>query len=280
MDDIWSLALQELELQTTRSVFDTWLRHTRQCPNGEERGIITVATANPYAVEWLDGRLRPLIERVLHYVSGENLTLRFILDTSAPRAVRKDESEVELEASATWTPPSFDPGDTKRVAGWFPISEYATRFWAPLLGTTSWRVWEIVRQADRRADKDEWTPLTRYSAPQLAALVPCGKQALIGRNLRCEADDPRAELVEIRPLGKEPERVHVIRQPGAFDRLQAEGIARIERYGERKFVTYRISVRVSLPLLHPAQVGLLPAELQTAHEEWLHTHGLDPELWL
>lgn len=270
-DELWCTALSELEIQMTRATFDTWLHDTR-CLNRDGDTLI-IAVKNSYAADWLGTRLYPLIQRTLHRITGNGIQARFIVDDSPPPP-----SHTPIPPE-TWTPPAFDPGDTRRVTGWIPIPEYAIKFWAPLLGQTAWRVWEIVRQSDRTAGDHDWTPRRRWSAPELARLVPCGKQALVGRNRRCDPDEPGAELLTFNPLGRDPEESYGRHYPGAFDKLQQHGVAEIEQTGHHRHTVYTLTVRWRLPLLHPTQVAELRAELQTQHDAWVAEHGLDPELW-
>jgi len=73
--EIWRKALGELQLQMTRATFDTWLRGSRVI---EENGDgLTVELQHPYAVEWIDKRLRPVIERTLAR-HEEGLTVVFV----------------------------------------------------------------------------------------------------------------------------------------------------------------------------------------------------------
>jgi len=160
-----------------------------------------------------------------------------------------------------------------------PVPEYALLFWAPLLGTIAWRVWEIMRQANRLAAPHEWAPRIRFSAPELARLVPCSKQALTGRNRQCDPDAPSAAEMTLAPFGQAPTTAWARHSPGAFDRLQCYDLAQISQSGTHRHLVYTLSVRWRLPLLHPSEVAELNAELQTRHDQWVVAHGLDPEIW-
>ncbi len=273
---VWEKTLDELQLQMTKATFDAWLRGSICSDYDDSSHTLIVNVKNQYAVEWLQDRLYPVIERTLQRITGNGTHPRFIVAEELPRQSIKPQQE---SAGSEWQAPDFDPANTKKVAGWFPIPEYACHFWAPLLGRTAWRVWEVIRQSDIRTDKTDWTPARRWSLPELSRLVPCGVQALTGRNRVVEPHTPSAALEILHPLN-EPEREEwTIHQPGAFDTLQAEGAAEISAIGNRRNRIYTISVRSSLPLLHPTQVADLRAELQTAHEAWIIAHGLDPEMW-
>ena len=68
-------------------------------------------------------------------------------------------------------------------------------------------------------------------------------------------------------------------QPGAFDRLEGAGIAKTERLGSGRNISYRVSCLHNLPLLTPAQVEILPAILQESHAEFLRRASIEYQEW-
>jgi hypothetical protein len=94
------------------------------------------------------------------------------------------------------------------------MGHYANWFWAALLGPVAWRVYELVVSGDRRGDKTLWTPPRRYSISELARSVAAGRDGAANR----DQIRGRYRIVDGRRVW----------QPGAFDRLTAEGLARIE----------------------------------------------------
>jgi len=67
---IWTRSLEELKLQMTRATFDAWLRGSEVVEAGD--GCLTVAVRHAYAVDWLQNRLLPVIERaVARHADGE-----------------------------------------------------------------------------------------------------------------------------------------------------------------------------------------------------------------
>jgi chromosomal replication initiator protein len=79
---LWQAALGELQLQMTRATFDTWLRGS-QVVEGNEEGF-TVYVRHAYAVDWLQHRLLPMIQRVVDRLAGTSQVLSFT--TRAPDA--------------------------------------------------------------------------------------------------------------------------------------------------------------------------------------------------
>ena len=177
---LWQMVLDELALQMTVATFDRWLRGTRARGNDD---VLVVTVANENARAWVEGRLSETIVRTVERMAGRLLEVRFVNAAEDPK-----EQTQEKTTRPGFVLPAFDVHEP----GWFPISEYECRFWAPLLGRVAWRVWEIVRRADRRKRKTEWTPARRWTAPALGEMVPCGKQALVGVERRVAEGTPGA----------------------------------------------------------------------------------------
>lgn len=284
---LWDKALDELQGQMTRPMFDTWLAGT--CASEDRsNGRLVIACKSAYAVEWLDNRLRATIERTVAYLHGGPIDIAFTVATTQgphpkPAPMEIAESTPAPEASEPHPAPSFDT----LSAGYTAIANYALRFWAPFLATQNrhaFRVWEIVRETDRRRTKDVWTPAKRYTVPELCATIPCSRQALMGVNRRANEGQPGAQYLGIQTVDQSTgeivtENGWYIHQDGALDVLQREGVAQIERRGERSRAIYRISVLVRFPLLHPSQAAFLPASVQVAHDAWLNEHSLEPDDW-
>jgi hypothetical protein len=277
-DLIWSATLGELQLQMTQATFDTWLRGTKFLRL--EDGAFVVGVKNAYARDWLEHRLLVTIERTLARLAGRLLGVRFEIDEAVAEEAEDLEQAGEqlarteaAAASASFELPSYDVHD----AGWFKVGEYERRFWVPALGRVAWGVIEVIRKEDRRKKKSEWTPSKRYSAPALAEQVPCGRQALLGVNRSCEAEDLPG-LRDRYDVAQDDGRWRYY-QPGAFDHLQELGLAQIERRGDGRHTTYWISVRNQLGLLPPALAMALPSRLQVQHDQWLADHDFDAREW-
>lgn len=84
---LWQKALQELELQMTRATFDAWLHgtHALSIENGADPQaaahppVLVVKVKNPYAVDWLGGRLLPVIQRTMRRMTEKEWTFRFVV---------------------------------------------------------------------------------------------------------------------------------------------------------------------------------------------------------
>jgi chromosomal replication initiator protein len=71
----WQTTLGELELQMTRTTFDTWLKDAQLLSCDENQYVIGVR--NGYAKDWLENRLHDTILRTLTAVTGTAVTLQF-----------------------------------------------------------------------------------------------------------------------------------------------------------------------------------------------------------
>ncbi len=75
---IWQEVKEALSLQMARSTYDQWL-HKSECIEGKP-GELIVAVETAYAQEWLENRLRPLIEKNLRLAAaGEDFEVIFVV---------------------------------------------------------------------------------------------------------------------------------------------------------------------------------------------------------
>ncbi|MBI3244454.1 MAG: chromosomal replication initiator protein DnaA [Chloroflexi bacterium] len=81
-DQVWQATLGELQLQLTKSTFDTWLRDTSLLSH--EDGTFIVGVENAYAKDWLDNRLMSTIKRTLTGIAGRAVEIRFVVWNNEP----------------------------------------------------------------------------------------------------------------------------------------------------------------------------------------------------
>lgn len=74
-DGAWDKVKGELKLQLNPSAYDCWLRSTTAIAWDDER--VVVATANPYARDWLDNRLKSVVQRTLKSIHGSTAEIVF-----------------------------------------------------------------------------------------------------------------------------------------------------------------------------------------------------------
>ncbi len=280
-DEVWQAALGELQLQMTGATFDTWLGRAHLV--GYKGGTFTVGVHNGHAKDWLENRLRGMIERSLFSVCGRAVAVQFVVwnkelaagdggpllqtphELPGPRPepaieVGEGDSRIARTEIVAQAAIEFDASEI----GFFPVDVYAGTFWRPYLTRRSryaWAVWEIVRAEDKRSKVAKsaapWTPPATWSAPELAELAGCGLQAITGVNRSGQA-----------------------RQAGALECLSLADVGRYSRQGKFPHVDYEISVRVMLPALRPEQARELAVRLCTRHDRFLREHGVDPSPWI
>ena len=73
----WQAALGELQLQLTKSTFDTWLRPTVFLDY--QSGIFIIGVDHAYAKDWLENRLSSTVRRTLCGVTGQSVDVIFIV---------------------------------------------------------------------------------------------------------------------------------------------------------------------------------------------------------
>ncbi len=76
-EQVWQAALGELQLQLTKSTFDTWLRDTSLL--SYEDGGFVIGVENAYAKDWLENRLLSTIKRTLTGIVGRATEVRFVV---------------------------------------------------------------------------------------------------------------------------------------------------------------------------------------------------------
>ena len=76
-ESVWSATLGELQLQVSRSTFDTWLRDARlvSCEAGE----YIIGVENDFARDWLDARMRNTVERTVAGIVGTTAVVSFVV---------------------------------------------------------------------------------------------------------------------------------------------------------------------------------------------------------
>ncbi len=133
------------------------------------------------------------------------------------------------------------------------LQKYAIWFWQPIINAPAFAIWIMLRTLDK--ENVARGPRHRISVELLADTTGIGRQQITGRW-----------------RGKEWE-------PGIFDILNREKVARIETVGKGRNTIWWARVLNSLPLLTPQQVQRLPAALQDRHATFLKDFSVDAERW-
>lgn len=129
--NLWSEVLKMLQLQMAKNTFETWLKDTTA---QEEEGRLIVSTANNFAQDWLDNRLRHTIELAVESVFGQKIPVEF-----------------RVTANGGYQPDLFFTGTYRdaynaivRPNEQHYCSKYFHQKWLPLLGPDLWLIiWEL-----------------------------------------------------------------------------------------------------------------------------------------
>jgi hypothetical protein len=301
-NELWRGVLADLKLQMTRPTFDGLLAGSTILE--VEDSTLTVTIRNPQAVEWLTHRLLPTVERAVTGRAGRPYALHFLPaaaalpergEEGAARGTGRDGGPAGHEESAPDAPDAnveidlvADPALLQfdvATAGWSKLANYAVDYWSSLLGPTAFLTWLAIKSEDTRRTKTSWTPNLRFSVSRLARIAAGGNnQAISGVWRTCRSASILEHNRPCPDCAARQGRVVAANtcrywRPGAFDTLQNERIAIIQRLGEGLNVAYRIRVFNILPLLTPAQVARLHPVTQESHDRWLRRQDLDAEQW-
>lgn len=89
-DQLWKVALDQLELRVSKGNFLTWFRNTKIKDRSET--TVTVETQNPFAYEWLSKKYQSLILEILHSIDSTISDVKFSVasKTTERRIARKN----------------------------------------------------------------------------------------------------------------------------------------------------------------------------------------------
>jgi chromosomal replication initiator protein len=100
-DQAWQVAVGQLEMDMSKASFDTWVRDAQYLTY--EDGIFIIGVPNPYARDWLEGRLASTFARLLTGVMNRTCGVRFIVWKPATETVDSPLVETVIEP---WVDPS------------------------------------------------------------------------------------------------------------------------------------------------------------------------------
>jgi len=94
-EQAWQSVLGQLQLEMPRASFDTWVRDTEAL--SLEAGIITIATCNAYARDWLESRLTSTVQRLLIGILNQSVTVEFVTRDCVDDESESDDDEDETD---------------------------------------------------------------------------------------------------------------------------------------------------------------------------------------
>ncbi|MCP3739955.1 chromosomal replication initiator protein DnaA [Rossellomorea sp. BNER] len=90
--DLWNKALSNIEQKISKPSFETWLKSTKA--HSIQGDTLIITAPNEFARDWLEGRYSQLISGVLYEITGEELTVKFII----PQNQEPEEFDIPLPA--------------------------------------------------------------------------------------------------------------------------------------------------------------------------------------
>ncbi|MFK9091760.1 chromosomal replication initiator protein DnaA [Bacillus salipaludis] len=75
--DLWNAALANIEKKISKPSFDTWLKSTKA--HSLQGDLLVITAPNEFARDWLEERYSQLISGILYEITGEELSVKFII---------------------------------------------------------------------------------------------------------------------------------------------------------------------------------------------------------
>ncbi|MFP5116301.1 chromosomal replication initiator protein DnaA [Bacillaceae bacterium C204] len=88
--DLWHAALANIEKKISKPSFDTWLKSTKA--HSLQGDLLIITAPNEFARDWLEERYSQLIAGILYEITGEELSVKFII----PQNQKEAENDVQL----------------------------------------------------------------------------------------------------------------------------------------------------------------------------------------
>jgi chromosomal replication initiator protein len=90
-EQAWQAALGQLQMEMPKATFDTWVRDTEMV--AYEDGVFIIGVNNPYARDWLEGRLNSTATRLLTGLMNRTVEVRFTVWQDGSEAANETISE-------------------------------------------------------------------------------------------------------------------------------------------------------------------------------------------
>lgn len=75
--DLWNKALQKIETKLSKPSFETWMKSTKA--HSLQGDTLTITAPNEFARDWLESRYLHLIADTIYELTGEELSIKFII---------------------------------------------------------------------------------------------------------------------------------------------------------------------------------------------------------
>jgi chromosomal replication initiator protein len=102
--DLWNKALADIEKKISKPSFDTWLKSTKA--HSLQGDLLIITAPNEFARDWLEERYSQIISDILYEITGEELSVKFIIPQnqneeevdlpSPPKKTKKEDEHVDF----------------------------------------------------------------------------------------------------------------------------------------------------------------------------------------
>lgn len=90
--DLWNAALANIEKKISKPSYDTWLKSTKA--HSLQGNLLVITAPNEFARDWLEERYSQLIAGILYEITGEELSVKFII----PQNQKEEDPDLLLPA--------------------------------------------------------------------------------------------------------------------------------------------------------------------------------------
>jgi chromosomal replication initiator protein len=114
-EQAWQAALGQLQMEMPKATFDTWVRDTGLV--AYEDGQFIIGVQNPYARDWLEGRLCSTVTRLLTGLMNRTIEVRFTVWQDGNETA-SEKTEAVGPAGSEEPVESSQPAQSQPVPGW------------------------------------------------------------------------------------------------------------------------------------------------------------------
>lgn len=114
--ELWNAALAKIKKKISKPSFDTWLKSTKA--HSLKKDSLVIIAPNEFARDWLEERYSQLISGILYEITGEELSVKFIIPQNeieneldmpaSPKPFKKEEEHNEFPQSVLIPKYTFD----------------------------------------------------------------------------------------------------------------------------------------------------------------------------
>ena len=201
----WQAILNNLKDTTTAATYNSLLTDLAATIDGEDN--LTILTPNPHALDWLENRLRPMIEHAAQ-AAGIGGAITFILQSTTNNTDLLEPTYDDARAALL---------KPDRV---FVSSQYFRRNWLPLLGPTlAWLIIDLRQRCYFNRQTGELRDITECTQQDLAQALGVSRRT-VQRLLSSEA--AAYFIKERRPIYRYSTKLEKVVTQGTLYRIRMD----------------------------------------------------------